>query len=382
MRLKKLRGCCVLLCGLGLCAHGQSTAKSRPSVRSPGAPAKTSAEARTLSPDEGLAILSAALESRAPAFRAEAHSDCSHLVHTIYERAGFPYPYMSSSDLYLGSGDFRRVARPQAGDLVVWRGHAGIVVNPGQRTFFSALHSGFGVENYDSAYWMGRGRPHFLRYKKHSPASVVAASSRAVGLKSVELHNSAPIEVRPAKAATVTAEDAPDDNATSRPPARAVFSPPSVIVIRAVAPRPDQVRDALRVSFRDTAEALEAGDLFQLSSPLISFEDFQVAKIQRKGDHGWAELRLNSTDLVVGDAARFRKSSQHQRWELHRLNGDTWELALPKDAVYLPHDLAVRVLAHQLALLSASEAAGAGDHEKQAQLARWLDILLSGARSR
>src|ERR1700751_2362344 len=122
MRLGEFKAWCVVFCGMGLYAHAQSAAKPRQNVGPPVRVSKTIAGTRTLSPDEGLAILSAALESRAPALRAEAHSDCSHLVHTIYERAGFPYPYVSSSDLYVGTDDFRRVAQPQAGDLIVWRG--------------------------------------------------------------------------------------------------------------------------------------------------------------------------------------------------------------------------------------------------------------------
>ncbi|PYT93415.1 MAG: hypothetical protein DMG36_09895 [Acidobacteria bacterium] len=52
--------------------------------------------------------------------------DCSHLVHTLYEQAGHPYPYASSLDLYRGTGQFIRVRTPQPGDLIVWRGHVGI----------------------------------------------------------------------------------------------------------------------------------------------------------------------------------------------------------------------------------------------------------------
>jgi NlpC/P60 family len=55
--------------------------------------------------------------------------DCSHIVHAVYDRAGFHYPYASSSDLYVGTHEFQRVTHPQGGDLVVWRGHVGIVVN-------------------------------------------------------------------------------------------------------------------------------------------------------------------------------------------------------------------------------------------------------------
>ncbi|HVR24718.1 MAG TPA: hypothetical protein VMU26_15500, partial [Candidatus Polarisedimenticolia bacterium] len=81
-----------------------------------------------LSPNEGLAILSAALDSRH--HHSDFTSDCSHFVHGLYERAGFPFEYASSSDLYEGTDEFRQVTTPQPGDLAVWHGHAGIVVNP------------------------------------------------------------------------------------------------------------------------------------------------------------------------------------------------------------------------------------------------------------
>src|SRR5260370_2069155 len=136
---------------------------------------------RILTADEGLAILGAALESRA---HHDFESDCSHLVHAIYERAGFPYSYQPSSTLYAGNDDFRRVARPQPGDLVVWPGHVGIAVNPAQRSFFSALRSGLGVDSYDSPYWRERGRPRFFRYVTDVPVAIqVASSSRETNLK-------------------------------------------------------------------------------------------------------------------------------------------------------------------------------------------------------
>ena len=60
--------------------------------------------------DDGLAILGAALESR---HKAERRSDCSHLVHAIYDQAGYPYQYQPSRDLFAGHApDFRRVTQP------------------------------------------------------------------------------------------------------------------------------------------------------------------------------------------------------------------------------------------------------------------------------
>jgi cell wall-associated NlpC family hydrolase len=117
--------------------------------------------------DEGLAIISAALDSR---HHAKFKSDCSHFVHGLYDRAGFHYTYAPSADLYAGIEGFERVTNPQPGDLAVWRSHAGIVINPSQHSFFSLLRSGAGVASYDSLYWRTKGRPRFFRYVRTVPA--------------------------------------------------------------------------------------------------------------------------------------------------------------------------------------------------------------------
>ncbi len=128
---------------------------------------KASVASQMVSPDDGLAVIAAALDSRV---RIRAKRDCSHLVHAIYDRAGFPYSYASSSDLYAGTPEFERVAHPQPGDLVVWRGHVGIVVNPAQHVFFSAMRSGPGIDSYDAPYWKHLGKVRFYRYVKGSLA--------------------------------------------------------------------------------------------------------------------------------------------------------------------------------------------------------------------
>jgi hypothetical protein len=124
---------------------------------------------RTLTPDDGLAVIAAALDSR---IHVRPNRDCSHLVHTIYERAGFPYSYASSSDLYIGTDQFQLVTHPQTGDLAVWRGHVGIVVNPSQHVFFSTLRSGPGIDTYDAPYWKERGQVRFYRYIKSKRRSL------------------------------------------------------------------------------------------------------------------------------------------------------------------------------------------------------------------
>lgn len=91
--------------------------------------------------------------------------DCSHLVHELFERAGLPYPYAPSADLYKGDVTaFRRTWHPQPGDIVVWMGHVGVVVDSEAKLFVSALRTGVKVSAYDSHYWKNRGRPRFFRY--------------------------------------------------------------------------------------------------------------------------------------------------------------------------------------------------------------------------
>jgi len=116
-----------------------------------------------LTPDDGLAVISAALDTQR---RFGSNRDCSHLVHAIYEHAGFPYVYASADDLYDGVEGFHRVFHPQTGDLIVWHGHVGIVVRPSRHVFFSFLSAGPGTDNYRSPYWIGRGEPRFYRYVK------------------------------------------------------------------------------------------------------------------------------------------------------------------------------------------------------------------------
>jgi hypothetical protein len=173
MRLKAKRAVgALIICGL---APYQVSAQREPQKsESSGAINRTAVKTvaaghnrawRTLTPDDGLAVIAAALDSR---ITVHPSRDFSHLVYAIYDRAGFHYRYASSADLYNGTNEFQRVTSPQVGDLAVWRGHVGIVVNPAQHVFFSALRSGLGIDTYDAPYWKERGQVRFYRYIKGS----------------------------------------------------------------------------------------------------------------------------------------------------------------------------------------------------------------------
>jgi len=91
--------------------------------------------------------------------------DCSHFVNSIFQQAGLYYTYEPSRVLYRGTAAFRRVYRPHPGDLIVWPGHVGIVVDPEHTTFVSALRRGVRISSYTSTYWRRRGHARFLRYR-------------------------------------------------------------------------------------------------------------------------------------------------------------------------------------------------------------------------
>lgn len=150
-----------LLCGSVLSATTQQLANERAARRS--STTRGVRTARLLTPDDGLAVISAALDTQR---HFASNRDCSHLVHAIYQRAGFPYEYATAGDLYDGVDRFRRVFQPQIGDLIVWQGHVGIVVRPSGHVFFSFLSKGPATDNYQSAYWTERGQSRFYRYLK------------------------------------------------------------------------------------------------------------------------------------------------------------------------------------------------------------------------
>jgi hypothetical protein len=163
MRIQARIAIAVLLCGANMC---RSLAQDEDYRQTKRLQSVSTNQARgidpTLNEDDRLSLLAAALDARIR----HSERDCSHLVHAVYQQAGFPYSYAPSSEIYAGIERFQRVKRPQPGDLVVWRGHVGIVIKPSQHIFFSFMRSGPGTDDYEAAYWKGRGHPRFYRYVK------------------------------------------------------------------------------------------------------------------------------------------------------------------------------------------------------------------------
>jgi hypothetical protein len=328
----------------------------------------------TLSGEEGLAVVGAALKSHP---RPGRKSDCSHLVHAIYERAGFPYAYASSADLYTGIAEFRRVFRPQPGDLVVWPGHVGVAVNPAQSSFFSALRSGQGVESYDSTYWRQRGRPHFFRYVKQASATVQVPSSRTANRKPNVTASPGSQPLIPRNAGFNAAEEAE----AVLSPSRVETSPANVAVPRiqplnSKRPKPAEVSAALGKNFSESGEALQGQNLLKLSRPVVVFDQFKVERVRLKREQGWADVVINGAFSLPRQNANSKKHTERLRWPLRRRSPDTWELALPPQVIYISNGLAVRMLVHQLAALTEDASEPPDSIDAKIELAHLLSALL------
>jgi cell wall-associated NlpC family hydrolase len=155
---------CTLILHAAAISRAQDPGGTRFEQTTHGADARQNhAHSKTLSKHDRSSVITVALHTKKVR---HVGGDCSHLVHSIYQRAGFPYTYADSDELYAGAEGFRRVSRPEPADLVVWHGHVGIVIRPAGHEFFSLLSTGPGVDSYRSRYWKSRGQPRFYRYVK------------------------------------------------------------------------------------------------------------------------------------------------------------------------------------------------------------------------
>jgi len=332
---------------------------------------------RPLTLSEGLTILAAALDSRH--YRADFSADCSHFVHGLYERAGFPYEYASSSDLYAGIDEFRRIATPQPGDLAVWRGHAGIVVDPVQHSFFSLLRSGSGVDSWDTPYWKQRGQPRFFRYVKPAPPRALSTPIRTASWKPTVLGKTEPHETPAEAPRPDISEDSSNDIGFSAKlaedhPVHAEIS--HGVVVSYVRPKPQQVSTAFLQACNDSEEMLRGRDLFKSAQPLLVFEHFEVEKVHIAGNQGWVEVKIDELVSLTAGKTEVRNRSERQRWSLRRRDDNkSWKLTPSRNAIYLPQHTAERILAHELAQLTEDTPDNTGRTQEKAELARLLDVL-------
>jgi len=356
--------------------------------------------------------------------------DCSHLVHRLYEQAGYSYPYVSSLDLYRGTGQFLRVRYAQPGDLVVWQGHVGIVVDPKEHSFFSTTHSGVRTLNYRSAYWQARGYPRFFRYLTKSPlkgGAASEASNRSSGVqpkeqavmggggvgsgrenrpglqtvKAVPGPTAGPtgratdksrsdtvrIEAGASKAheettksreETTEASRARVEN-TSRTSSTRASTPGSLLQIplRATghAPQALDVTAALHAANLEAGEILRAGNLDRLERPVVVYRQLQVSGIELKGKRGIARIHVETVAAVTAERMEAQSGSEDHQLEL-QLTKKGWVIMQGNEIAYVPRDGAMRILAARLVVLTQDKEPSNGKDREQAEIVRFMNLLV------
>ena len=317
---------------------------------------------RLLNVDDGQTVVNTALEQRV---HAKTKPDCSHLVHQIYELSGFPYPYVSSYDLYEGIDNFRRVSTPHPGDLVVWRGHVGIVIDGVHHSFYSSVRSGLRTEYYDGPYWRTLGRPRFYRYVVARSADFIATSaSRPANISKAQTKPSILSARKEINEAPPLGTDLPEkvDSATTSPSPtlplnRASALPSSIIVVAAAnQPTDEEVGEAISEFNSASGNLLRGWPTADPKRSVLVYDQLHVERIELKHDRGWAHAEVEGRLSIAGERLEGKRRREKLRWELRR-TPQGWQLQAPSDRAYVPRDVAVRVLAEQLALLTRNEAA-------------------------
>lgn len=346
---------------------------------------------RLLTAVEGRAIVDTALDQDQ---LARGTPDCSHVVHKIYQVAGYEYPYASSFDIYEGNESFARVKLPQAGDLIVWPGHVGIVVDPLEHSFYSLVRTGLETQYYDGPYWRSRGKPRFFRYRvenseilraANAPPSRRGAKTPGQTTEVSVIEERAPVETsasnRPPKAASERTAVIYGPVAPAAPAVSAMAAEvPESILIAAGNKQPtrDEVAEGISELSNAGGNVLRTYDPSKLQRPVVIFERLSVERLEIKRGHGWARLQVETRASLMAGGTDLRRRREKVRWELRRTDSG-WEAVTPTNRTYVPQDVAVKNLAAQLARLTESDGAAARQDtvlRQESRLANLLSALL------
>jgi hypothetical protein len=334
---------------------------------------------RLASREEGEVVVQAAWELRRGL---KPKPDCSHFVNAVYAQAGLDYEYANSDDIFDGIDSFRRVQTPQAGDLVVWKGHIGIVVDPGEHSFYSSVLSGFAIEDYHSDYWMSRGRPRFYRYlvdQMHGARLLAYVNAK----QTVPTLNPPTLNQRSARTGGSRSNHAanppdgtdnefPAGNTTNTLTASDTELFDSVFVSPHSKPSREEVRAAIIRATETNGERLLRAAAVDSHASIMVVDELTVIEINTHDRSGWAEVEVKETASVQYGRTELRPATERWRLTLRR-EQQGWILLSPQDRMYLRHDQAIKALANHLALISGAR----GNRQELRRTVKMLDELLA-----
>lgn len=337
---------------------------------------------RLVTYEEGQAIVQATLLHRAQ-FRDK--PDCSHFVHDVYAEAGLDYDYAPTRDIFEGRGPFQRVQKPQPGDVVVWRGHAGIVIDPADHSFYSSVVSGFSIHNYTSLYWVSRGPRRFYRYKINDLQSarlltIVAYHGPSLAPVDQPVAHDQPLFTN-SEGSRENYGPAVGQSGLESEIGAASDSVPGENRTADLIPTPSSRKpgkEEVRLAVTEFSES-NAQELLQtsaLNGPIEIIDCFEVAKIETQGNSGWVEVKAKKIAYFADGKMRPAHSVEKIRLSLS-WQATGWVVLDTSNRTYVLRHAAVNLIASRIAVL-ARASAGA---QQLRPLAQALGMLLAGDHS-
>ena len=310
----------------------------------------------------------------------DSETDCSHLVHDVYEQAGFPYDYASSRELYIGSTSFTRVRAPQPGDLVVWRGHVGIVIDPKQRSFFSFVRSGPDTQFYDSPYWRSRGIARFFRYITEKPprsGQTLEATHRA-DQQPLPVASRSSENRPPSRLIKPTPASASNSALAAKTPTPATLETPRQLVLQVTGKNPsaEEIEAAFVAMNQDFVESLRAGSLNSLGKSIVVYREVRVSAVQIKGKRGIALIQIESLGALTDTRMDSQLGWSEQSLEFEKTKRG-WVMNPIQDAAYVKREVALQVLSARLAELTQNTDATPEQEREQKRIVRLLNLLVT-----
>jgi len=271
------------------------------------------------------------------------------------------------------------VRAPQAGDLVVWRGHVGIVIDPKEHSFFSAVRSGPDTQFYDSPYWRSRGIARFFRYVTEKPlrSGQTLEAARHADQQPVQAANRSSENRPPSRRAKLATASALNSAPAGEFSSLATVETPREAVVRVAGKNPssDEIAAAFVEMNQDSGESLRTRSLNSLGKSIIVYREVRVTAMQIKGKRGTALVRIESLD-----APQNTQTGWHFRWKEKSLEFEKtkrgWVVSPIQEAAYVKREVALQVLSARLAELARNTDATPEQEREQGQIIRFLNMLV------
>jgi hypothetical protein len=254
------------------------------------------------------------------------------------------------------------------------------------------VRSGLQAEDYLGLYWRSRGRPRFYRYvtdaASHVETAKAARRAPPNGTGSSRRRSAVTAEVRVEAEKTIpkqrTDEASPREKVIAGPlvPESPTLAEtiPSKILITPEQRRPTaaEALDGVTELSNAAAAVLRTAEPLNVRTQIVIFDNLQVERVETKRDTGWLHLKIDSHVRIGGEEPDFKRRRDKIRLELRR-DATGWLAIAPAGRAYVARDVAVRVLAAQLAEMAQSQAAT--QHEEtiigqEARIANLLSALL------